>query len=143
MSRFFTNRMSLEFKEMVYLLYAQICSGQKSATAGLFPPFNGHLEAMNLTDWFASISSSIERKRRRYRLLSQSARTESATTTSLSCHSRCDARAVFEENAKTWSDTSQATHLVACHGEWSFSPCDATGASGMRTARGFPDKHPS
>ena len=48
MSRFFTNRMSLEFKEKVYLLYAQICRGRKSATVGLFPPFNGHLDAMNL-----------------------------------------------------------------------------------------------
>jgi hypothetical protein len=48
MSRFFTNRMSLEFEEKVYLLYAQICRGQKSATMGLFPHFNGHLNAMNL-----------------------------------------------------------------------------------------------
>lgn len=40
--------MSLEFKEQVYRLYAQIYRGRKSAQWASFLPFNGHLDAMNL-----------------------------------------------------------------------------------------------
>src|SRR5436305_434323 len=103
----FTNRISLEFKEEIYRLYAQICGGKESVTAGFFPSFDDHSVATNLLISLRAFLQAL----REATALPLTVAMCSYRKRYGSCHSHCDARVVLKENAKTQSDDGAGSCL--------------------------------